>query len=171
MNTRRSREDVVYSNTVVYLLDLKADVICGCPPSGSDYRFPRCLLPKSEGGRDEVDITAMLPDGTLLLIECKGPLTDALSRRNRALESDSEKLARLLSYWSIEKLSETLTAVHGVTRQLSTVRGVLAVDEINCVIPPSLEASVWLVTNGAVSLPGELGAEARPVDQAGRDSQ
>lgn len=152
MSTGGSREDKVYSSTIDYLLAIDATVLCGCPPSGTDSRFQRCLLPKTGAGRDEVDVTAILSCGTLLLIECKGPLSDALSRRNRSNESDQEKLVRLLSSWGGQTLASTLARIHGTQVAFLRTRGVLAVDEVNCQIPKVDGLDVWLVTNDYVQV-------------------
>lgn len=98
----RERRDewFVYSQAVDEFLDRGVEIVCACPPRGTDARFPGCRYPKppgpaGKGGRDEVDITAATSQ-TLLMIEAKTLLSESLTLLNRANESDWEKLQRLL---------------------------------------------------------------------------
>jgi len=108
-------EYLVYSELIAHLLTNGWDIVCACPPAGTDLRFQKCNLSRPgapRGVRDEVDITAVR-HGLCLLIECKGSVADTLERVNREGETDVEKLQRIASTFTCGQLEAILRQAHG----------------------------------------------------------
>lgn len=121
-------EYTVYSTLVDYLLRSGWDIVCACPPSGIDYRFQKCNLPRPgglRGVRDEVDITAV-KDGCCLLIECKGSLNDSTSRVNRDGDSDVQKLQRISASYPAPALAVALRQAHGYGHAFTSAQTAVA---------------------------------------------
>jgi hypothetical protein len=96
-----STEFEVYSRLIEFLTAEAWNIICACPPAGTDYRYPKCVLPRRDlggsekGPRDEVDLAAY-KDNLLILAECKATLSDSFTVLNALGECDYNKLKRII---------------------------------------------------------------------------
>lgn len=94
----------IYKNSIDYLNKNGFDIICSCPPRGTEFRYKKCLFPKlnrtDKGSRDEIDIIAYQKD-TVFFIECKPQARDSRFNLNSSNENDEEKLHRILTSYSI----------------------------------------------------------------------
>jgi hypothetical protein len=151
----------VYSETITYFQKGRGDVVCASPTAGTDPRFKKCMFPKNAGAaikgpRDEVDVT-VATTASLLLIEAKATLSNCLSRLNIAMESDWDKLSRLLSIGEEHFLSRFSLAygcdVTGLTRLPA-----LAFHALDAELPHGA-LGIHVVGKGEVALHGLVPAE------------
>jgi Holliday junction resolvase len=131
----------IYHRTISFLQGRAWTVLCACPPSGTDARFPRCNLPRPargaaiKGRRDEVDITACLGN-VLLIIECKESLSASRANLNALGENDIQKLRRLTRTFSPSEFHSLLCRGHGLRLfPFTTIVTGLAVADIDEQIP------------------------------------
>lgn len=99
----------IYVNTINYLEENGFQIVCGCPPTGTDCRYKKCLFPKKnrtdKGSRDEIDVIAF-KSGTILFIECKPLSQDSRSKINYSGENDEQKLVRISKSFSLTEFTE-----------------------------------------------------------------
>ena len=103
----------VYHKLIDLLTSNGWSIICSSPPGGTDNRYRKCILPRRDiggsekGPRDEVDLTATHRN-TILLVECKPRLSASLTQLNALMESDYQKLKRIMRSFSPVELSSLL---------------------------------------------------------------
>lgn len=154
----KTKEFDVYSRLIDFFVERDWKILCSCPPGGTDNRYRKCIIPRRDlnsnirGPRDEVDMIAY-KNRVLLLIECKVTLSDSLTVLNALLESDYEKLKRILNSFSSNDL------IHLISRGTSfdiesdcTVEIALAVNEIDTTIPQDI--NVFEIKENTIKLLG-----------------
>lgn len=121
MNKKSQIEEIeVYLSLVQFLEQLGWNIICGSPPSGTNARFHKCLIPRRDlngmerGPRDEVDLIAYKQE-VIVIIECKPKLSDSFSKRNILSETDYEKLNRIIRTFKTAELVSIIRRVTGLS--------------------------------------------------------
>ena len=131
----------VYQNLIKFLTEKDWQIICSCPPGGTDNRHRKCLLPRRDlqgsekGPRDEVDLIAR-NGKSIILVECKTRLSESLQPLTRRGESDYTKLKRITQTFSPIQLSTLLRRAHGIDIPTDLmIASVLAVEKVDSDIP------------------------------------
>lgn len=159
----------VYSEVVSHLMRTGWEIVCACPPVGTDLRFQKCNLARpgsARGVRDEIDITAV-KDGVCLLVECKGTLNDSTGRVNREGETDVEKLRRIVDLFPPGVLAAALEQAHGWLGVISEVRTAVAFESSVVNSVTGVDAAIGVNAGVVVWRTADAELEARLVDAPG----
>ena len=137
-------EFLVYTRLKGHLQARGWRVLCGSPPGGTNSSFHKCRFPRADATRptkgtcDEVDLIADC-DKVVLLVECKARLSHSLSRPNLQLETDYEKLRRIVTTFTPSQLTAMLEQAFGLPIPAeSSVMPAIAVGMIDCVLPSDM---------------------------------
>jgi hypothetical protein len=159
-------EYTVYSDVVAHLLRTDWEIVCACPPVGTDLRFQKCNLARpgaARGVRDEIDITA-IKAGVCLLVECKGTLTDSMSRVNRDGETDVDKLQRVVEMFPPTILATALAQAHGWQGQIDEVRTAVAYESTVLTAVGGVDAAISVHAGVVAWLTDDAGLDSRLAD-------
>jgi hypothetical protein len=134
----RNPEFSVYLKTKDFFLNSNWEILCACPPGGTDCNHKKCLFPRTDpqqkkGPRDEVDM-AIFKNNTLGLVECKPTLSDSLERLNLLGESDLQKLNRISKYGN-KHFEDIFLSGYGKIIKIEKILLILSVDKVNITIP------------------------------------